>query len=233
MQEKLTPSANYTSTQWAGMGLLTTGLLFAWFTIYPVSIQNWWAIFIALTAFGFLATASAIRPRSQLAANFAQGVGLIIATIAAMFLLNLNWEIWWPLMIIVPNLAFGYAVMGIPTTQPAAQAWVRSLAWLFGSAVLLGITFLADQLGILNLQALGELRWWGLFVALPGIGFLFNSTKLYRQSGRTAASLTLMLIGLWTIITAVQELIHYDWNNWQGTVGLFFISLGLVQLARK
>ncbi|MCB0035800.1 MAG: hypothetical protein KDE51_17335 [Anaerolineales bacterium] len=233
MQEKLTPTTNNHMTQWTGLGLLTTGLLFAWFTIYPVSIQNWWAIFIALTAFGFLAAAPTIRPRSQVTADLSQGLGLIIATVAAMFLLNLNWEIWWPLMIIIPNLSAIYTVMRIPTAQPAGQAWVRSLAGLFGSAVLLGITFLADQLGLISLQTMGEFRWWSVFIALPGLGFLLNSTNLYRQTGRTAASLTLMLIGLWTLLTAVQELIHYDWNNWQGAVGLFLISLGIVQLARK
>src|SRR4029079_14163551 len=71
--------------------------------------ENWWAVFILLPAVRLLgAAAMAVglaRGAFTLWARLALSAGLVVLAVALMFMLQLDWGIAWPVMVIVPGLA--------------------------------------------------------------------------------------------------------------------------------
>lgn len=179
---------------------------------------NWWAIFIFIPAFSSLAGAWYAWQRGgrfNAAVRSGLGGGLIVLTVALMFLFDLDWSVWWPLMIIMPGL--GILLNGIPDPQSTPAPGTASLLnmgiWTGGTMILLGLTFLANRLGYFSLDVFGTFRWYGAFVFLPGLGALFNAFMLYRSEGRlTAAATSLMGLGLVICLVGAVILIGLDWN---------------------
>lgn len=60
------------------------------------------------------------------------GLGLVVLAVAGMFLLNLRWERWWPIMLITPTLVV--FLLGLPDQallrHPEAAAWLGMLVWV-------------------------------------------------------------------------------------------------------
>lgn len=69
--------------------------------------SNWWAWLILLAAFGPLSHAyDTYRTRGKIDAEAAYSllVAGAIALVAVMFLLGLDWQVWWPLFVILGGL---------------------------------------------------------------------------------------------------------------------------------
>ena len=72
-----------------------------------LGLHNWWALFIVVGAIPLLAQAADSYRKSG---RFDQAVlhsllsALAVLLVAAMFLMNLEWEIWWPLFVIYGGL---------------------------------------------------------------------------------------------------------------------------------
>jgi hypothetical protein len=217
---------------WSGMAMVVFGLLTLWFTLNGRMIENWWAAFILLPTLFFIVLAGTLYNwldgRFNIAVSVNLGIGIIILTVAVMFFLNLDWAVWWPMMIIVPGLAVMLNRLALRGMGAAVTAVASMCVWVGGTMVLLGCTFLADQLGIIDLAArFGTFHWWGYFIFIPAVGAALNTVWLFHQRGNriTFGVLFLGLTALFVGWTAVMELYAFDWSsapNWVG--GIFVLS---------
>jgi len=195
---------------------------------------NWWALFILIPAVSsFWAAWMAVSRgggRFNAAARGSLGVGLIIFTVALMFLMSLDWGLWWPLMLIVPGIAIfinGFS----DTAQPDFKA-LTHMNWWIGAAVAgLGLAFVSDGLHVISLRALfGGFQWWGLFILLPGLGAFVNAFDAFSGNGRhlSPAVRGLLVAGVALAAVAAVALLGLPWN-W--LTPIILIATGLVLLA--
>ena len=105
---------------WWGLVLVAIGAIFLLQNIGALSQHfNWWAVFILVPALSALSGAWFAFERSRrfdAAVRSAIGGGLIILTVALMFMFSLDWGLWWPLMLIVPG--FTIFINGFPDYRP-------------------------------------------------------------------------------------------------------------------
>lgn len=212
-----------------GVTLLLLGLVFMAANLFGArQLENWWSVFILLPGVLFLGLGRTMwtgNSRFALLPRLSTGVGLVVVTVALMFALNLNWDVWWPLMIVVPGTAVwltGGAKAGVGVT-----AVLRLGRWIGSMMVLLGFTFLVDQLDFIDLQAMfGNFHWWGFFIFIPGIGAFVEGWRVLRQS--VWASTTLLIAGVWIMSSGLMELFAPNWLSWEGMVGIGLIGTGLL-----
>lgn len=91
-----------------GLVLIVLGIVFLVQNLSGFTLANWWALFILIPAAGSFSAAWRIYRNSgnrltQAAAGPLTG-GVILATVAAVFLLNLDWGVIWPVFVILAGL---------------------------------------------------------------------------------------------------------------------------------
>lgn len=93
----------------AGAVLILAGVVFLLTNVAGVSLQNWWALFILIPALGSLWTAYTMFKRNggkfNAAARGPLVGGVVLFTVAAIFLFNLDWGRVWPVFLIVAGAA--------------------------------------------------------------------------------------------------------------------------------
>jgi hypothetical protein len=92
----------------AGVVLMAVGLLFLIGNLTNFRLDNWWALFIFIPAAINLGNALSIYRRQGRFNSAARGMltgALILTTVALAFLLELDWGIVWPLILIVLGIA--------------------------------------------------------------------------------------------------------------------------------
>ncbi len=217
---------------WSDLGgatLLFIGLMFIAANLLDIGrLENWWGLFILLPGLLFVVMGwrgRADNGRFPFVARFSVGSGLVVLTVAILFLLNLNWGTWWPLMIVMPGVALwlvGGANGGVEVT-----AVLRLGRWFAVTMILLGLTFLADQLAFISLPALfGDMHWWGIFILLPGVGAFVEALRVIRRATWTATGM--LIVGVWILSSGVMELLDPNWISWEGMVGIGLIGTGLM-----
>jgi hypothetical protein len=103
----LKPSQSRDAWIW-GIVLILVGGFFLLQNFTTFYLQNWWAVFILIPAFGSFANA---WRQYQEAGRFSGSVrksvfgGLIFTLVAAIFLFNLNFGLLWPILLIGAGLA--------------------------------------------------------------------------------------------------------------------------------
>ena len=136
---------------------------------------NWWAMFIFLPAVGSLNAAWTAFRRND--GVFTAGVrsslggGLIVLTVAVLLLFDMDWSIWWPLMLIMPGFSiFLNGMVGFGTQDRSSGLWVLRMGiWTGVAVMLLGWIFLLDYLGMFSLrETFNGFGWWGVVVLTPG-----------------------------------------------------------------
>jgi len=116
MNESLPPNERPTEVSrqrnpaWpAGAVLIILGVIFLVINLTGFSIDNWWAVFILIPAFGSLAAAwrmyQSSGGRFTAAARGPLIGGLILLTVASVFLFDLDWGAIWPVFLIVIAVA--------------------------------------------------------------------------------------------------------------------------------
>lgn len=222
---------------WSGLTFVALGILFLWMNWGTQQLENWWAIFILLPAFGMISLAWGTYQwigRFNFAVSANLGIGLVILAVAMIFFLELSWGIWWPLMIIVP----GFALMLNHFTpsehaSPAGKAIASMSVWTGGTLVLLGIVFLADRFGMINLITITtETAWWSYFIAIPTVGAFLNTMRLYLANDRkiTTGFIFLFLIGTFLLLATAVEYFRLDWNNIMPIMSIALLISGVVML---
>lgn len=193
---------------------------------------NWWALFILIPAAGSLSGAiAAARRRGSFNAAARSGLGsaLVLLTLVVIFLFNLSWGTWWPLMLIAPGISM---ILGAFPDESLSKyggfkGFLNLGLWLGLAAVLLGIGFLLKNLGLFDPNSLlpSGWRWWGAVILLCGLGALLNGfLQAPGTDGRNPASYGLILIGL--LACAVGALTFFG-LNWQLLTPLAVIAIGL------
>lgn len=212
-----------------GVAMLLIGLAFLVVNLLGKrQVDNWWSFFILLPGVMFLGIGRSIRlgnGRNHFLTRFTTGIGLVVLTVGLMFAFNLNWAVWWPLMVIVNGTAVW--LIGGSRHGVGGTAVFRLGRWVGSMMILLGLTFLADQHELINLSTLfGTFHWWSLFILIPGIGAFFEGFRVARQS--TWASTMLLIFGVWIVSSGLMELFAPNWLSWEGMVGIGLIGTGLL-----
>lgn len=215
-----------------GVTLLLIGLAFVTINVLGDGrLENWWGFFILLPGLLFVGMGWRGRldnGRFPFIARFSMAVGLVVTTVAVMFLLDLNWGTWWPLMLIVSGVALW--LVGGAAGRVGVTAVLRLGRWFAVTMILLGLTFLTDQLTFINLNTLfGDFHWWGFVILLPGIGAFVEALRVLRQATWTATGL--LIVGVWIVSAGVIELLDPTWISWEGMVGIGLIGTGLASRA--
>jgi hypothetical protein len=88
-----------------GLVLIALGIIFLLHNSGLFYLNNWWALFIFIPAGGALASAwRAYRVAGNRITPAARGsltAGLVLTAVALIFLLNLNWGLVWPVLLII------------------------------------------------------------------------------------------------------------------------------------
>jgi len=181
---------------------------------------NWWAIFIFLPAISALNAAWSAYQRSggvlTAAVRSSLGGGLVVLTVALLFLFDLDWYRWWPLMLIMPGFSiFLNGLVGFGSQPKSSTRWVARMGiWIGLAVMLLGGIFLLDKFGIFSFQeTTGISGWWGLVVLIPGLGALYNALRVALETGGlNAAAISLIVVGFSACAVAVMALSGLGWS---------------------
>jgi hypothetical protein len=208
-----------------GLLFVSLGLLLAVrFGAGSVLKFHWWALFIVLPAVLFFggAVLAARRPVLGRLTMLLLGLGLIVLAVAGIFLLDLSWEQWWPLMLLTSALML--IGVGLPNLtaapKPVDAAWISLLAWVGGALVLLSFTFLAGNFGRIDLALIAQSRgWWSVFILLCAAGAAFNAAWLYRKGGDFSLAVlgivlltnTLLIAGIYEWFQVPQRIEQLPW----------------------
>jgi hypothetical protein len=197
-----------------GLWFLITGALLSILTFIP--LVNWWSLFILFPGLILLGTgailAFALGGRNGAALSIV-GAGLVVSTVAAMFLLQADWETWWPLMLIVPGAALGL-IGTADVHSPAVRPWLRMHLWLGADVLILGLVFLVNKFnGNAILAAWHPFHWWGIFILLPGLGAFYNAANAVRSGydGRHLVVRSLAAFGLAACGVTLATFLNAGW----------------------
>lgn len=90
-----------------GVILIGLGLVFLFNNVTSFTIDNWWALFILIPAFGsFSKAADSLRSEGEFNRDAwgAMAGGIILTLVASAFLFNLDWSLIWPVFLIIGGL---------------------------------------------------------------------------------------------------------------------------------
>ncbi len=208
------------SGAWWGLVLIFVGaILIAQRLGYVGEQFNWWAIFILIPAIGSLSTAFFAFQKSgrfNAAVRGSLGGGLVVLTVALMFMFGLDWTYWWPLMVIVPG--FSMFLNGLHGPQEKLGKNVVGVAgllsWLGLGVIYLGFGFLADNLNWLEVQSIiTPYKWWAIAILIPAFGAFVNAVVVTIGVGRfNRAAVGLATFGLMALGVGVVALLGISWN---------------------
>jgi len=217
---------------WGGLALILSGagLLL---TAGQLRADNWWAVFILLAALGSLGGAALALHDSRGLFNLWVWLhlasGLVVLTVALIFLYHIDWSLGWTLMLIVTGLTL--LVNGFGPGRPLGSLRRSTgdlLAWCGASTAALGVTFLLDRLGVFSLVGLfGTARWWSAFILLPGLGMLLNALGVRLWHGQAGGARLLAGAGLALVVCAVGEYLGLP-TRWTAPVLLMLVGLALL-----
>lgn len=197
------------------LGILSTG-------------YNWWAIFILVPGLGFLSGALDMlitKRRISSGVRSMFGTGLLVLTVAGMFLFDLNWGDYWSLILIVVGFSMflnGFA--GKKDHKSVIGRWFERYGWWTGLCVMgLGAAFLLRTLGIFSMSAWYREwalqftsvtdGWWGLFLFLPGFGGLLHALIIILASKRFPfPAIMLAVSGIGCLSVAIVASMGLKWN---------------------
>jgi hypothetical protein len=99
----------------AGAVLIALGLIFLLQNFGLFYLQNWWALFILIPAFGAFGTAWALYRsndnRFPIAATGSLVTGVILTLLSLTFLLGLNFSLIWPFFLVLGGLSILVSTM--------------------------------------------------------------------------------------------------------------------------
>ena len=222
-------------SRWGGLFLVFVGGAIFLSKVLGIQLENWWALFILVPALTMFGIGWAIpRPdngRFHLISRLFFATGLVVLVVAGMFLMNLDWSVWWPLMIVTPGVSL--IIASGRSENPTVAAWIGYFRWISVSMIGLGGVFLADTLGMVDLVTFGEFHWWGVFIAFTAMGALLQAVRLYGPLGYPGLHVvTLLLFAFFTGVTAVIELSGISWASFFGITAVFLIGSGLILIWR-
>ena len=238
-EEKATTTRRSPGNVMGALILIALGVIFLLQRVGNFSLDNWWALFILIPAFGAFTSAFQIwRSTGRLS----YGVwttffgGLFPLLVAAMFLFDLDWAVYWPLFIILPGI--GMLTNGLAFRRSEGKTHVAVFnahrPWLISigaSAIALGLVFVLQGMGRLDPATLIPFeQWWGVFILIPAVGGLLT-VLLLLAGGRSVTLILINLVATAAVAMAgMVALLNLDWNvlNYVLPVALILIGAGVL-----
>lgn len=177
---------------------------------------NWWALFIlvpALASLGGALSAWQATGRFNAAARSGLGGGIVLLTLAMIFLLGLDWSIWWPLMVLAGGFSIFLEGFG-KRSSPGATGILSMGLWIGLGVLFIGAGFLLKNLGILDLSSLvGTYKWWAIAILVPGFGALINGLAVSVSARKfSGAAFGLVIFGLATLLVGAIAFLGISWT---------------------
>jgi hypothetical protein len=207
---------------WFGVILILAGLIiFAQQAGWLGPRVNWWALFILIPAFGSLSGAYYAFQYSQrfnTAVRSSLGSAVVLFTLTFMFLLGLDWSVYWPLMVIAPGVSVLLNGFG-------GREGLNMAFWIGLGAVYLGFGFLGINTGWVDLRNRFEpYNWWALAILIPAFGALIMASISMVQKQRPGKIIGLVIFA---ILMAGTGLIAFFSANWSLFAPVLLIAAGL------
>lgn len=226
------PSSNI----WLGLVLILAGLFFLLRQFGRLSLDNWWALFILIPAFSSFAAAYRLYQREgRVTLGVLSGFsgGLLPLAVALIFLFDLSWENWWPILIILAGLSgllgsFSLGRQGDPDVPRFVHQYRPWQGWIGLSALLLGLVFLLQNLTEWRASSVLP-NWWALFILLPAVGGVLVTVRLYQEKGRFSGAVLGNLVA--TLTVALVGIVALLGLNWNLLAPIILIGAGLALLA--
>jgi hypothetical protein len=218
-----------------GLVLIVVGVLFLLQQIIGLNFRNWWAFFILVPAFGSFSSAFyAYRASGRFTEAVRAGIGggLIILTVAVILLFDLDWAVWWPLMVIVPGLTVFFNGFTLPASREADRALEKRLyrpwtGWVGVGIIYLGTGFLLSNLRLFEPRAL-LLNWWSVAILIPALGGVITFLRLVLGGAGLgwAAVSTLTAAAVFAVVGSIA-LFGADWTL---LTPVLLIAIGIILL---
>lgn len=218
-----------------GLILIVIGLVFLLQQFGGFSLENWWALFILIPAFGSFSSAwYAYRSSGRINERVRAGLGggLIVLVLALMFLFNLDWYIYWPLMVLVPGLTILFNGFTLPGSREADRPLEQRIyrpwtGWVGLAVIYIGAGFLLRNLGLFEPGRFLR-NWWALAILFPAFGGLVTAIRLaIAGAGLSWAALSNLAAAV--IFTAVG-IITFIGAGWNLITPIILIAAGLILL---
>jgi hypothetical protein len=98
------------SSSWIpGLILVLIGFIFLAANLWDFELENWWALFILIPAFGNFNSAYEKYQRTgrlTRGARSSMGWGIFFVILSATFLFNISWNLMWPILLILLGIGF-------------------------------------------------------------------------------------------------------------------------------
>lgn len=196
---------------------------------------NWWAGFIFIPVVGSLAGALGAFQKSKrfdAAVRNALGSAIVVGTVATMFLFDVSWHHFWPLMLIAPAISMLLNGISIADVEkhPSMARWFGLGLWFGLATLLLGCGFLAKSLPIPALEGLLIPHWWAIPIVIPGVGAFVNALIICAQNGFKPNWTVTAFCVIGVVFTATGLFAYFN-LNWNLLSPIILIGAGLVVLS--
>ncbi len=208
--------------------LILIGVVFLLKRLGLADIQNWWALFILIPSISSISTLiQDMRRGITTAAVIAQGLlgALFPAAIAAMFLFDLSWVIFWPVFVILAG--FSLLLSGFLPASSGLEPILQSVRpWLISSGLAVMLTG-----GLFFMQALDRVpfnrllaHWWGIPILVAAVGGViaaylsFQAKEKIKTAFNLLAALIFSIPGFFALFGLQPNLV----------VPLLIVAIGLV-----
>ena len=208
-QTSSTPTASSAVRWLAALGVAMLGSAVVTATAQASGDFRWWALFVLIPGAVITATGVVVLTRGRagsLAGYLVACLGALVFATGAILMFGAMPRMW-PLLIALPALAIAGSYAWRPE-DPLARAFHRTIALLALAAVALGITFLADRLGAIELSGT---QWWPWYMIVGGGIVVANGAELvrHRMAYRVSAAVLTAGPGIVAILLGIRFL--RDW----------------------
>ena len=164
--------------------------------------------------------------------------GLFPLLVAVMFLFNMEWDIYWPLFVILGG--FGTFLSGFPFYRPedvkVPDMLLRHRPWpLFIGlgALVLGAAFLGQNMGWLDIAAIIPFEnWWGIPILIASLGGFGTALMLYLKRHPNFMVMINLAAGAAAALPAIIAILNLDWRYMNMVTPIILILAGLGLLIR-
>ena len=216
--------------------LVAAGLFLLARNLNLISVHlNWWAGFIFIPVVGSLAGALGAFQKSHrfdAAVRNSLGSAIVVGTVATMFLFDMDWGNYWPLMLIAPGTSMLLNSISFADVEkhPSMARWFGLGLWFGLATILLGVGFLTHTLPIPAFEGLLIHHWWAIPIIIPGVGAFVNALVICIQNG-FKPNWTVWGFCIIGVVFTATGLFAYFNLNWNLLSPIILIGAGLVVLS--